>query len=383
MTNSEIMDEHGGTQSQGRETLVEARNLKKYFPVDDGFFTQLLGQTNYIRAVDDVSLTVGKRETHGLVGESGCGKTTLGRTIARLYEPTDGTIQYDGTEIADLSGDELKSIRKDIQVIFQDPLSSLNPRKTAGEIIGKALKIHDLASGAELRERVVELLREVELDESHYNRYPHELSGGQRQRIGIARAIAVEPELIIADEPVSALDASVQAQIINLMKRLQNEYDLSYIFIAHDLSVVKHISDSVSVMYMGKIVEQGPTEDIFFNPQHPYTRALLQAVPSVERDRTSEEMAVLDGSPPSPSDPPEGCTFHPRCPEYMGEQCTLEEPEPTTIADASGAIDPPDDVIRAEDVPSRDGSEDHWATCHWLAGSAAERQENDPLTSDE
>lgn len=383
MTNTEISDTKREQDLQSTEPLIEARNLKKHFPLDESFLSKMMGRTNYVRAVDGVNLSVGRRETHGLVGESGCGKTTLGRTIARLYDPTDGTITFDGKDISNISGKELKQIRKNVQVIFQDPLSSLNPRKTAGEIIGKALKVHNMASGDEMRDRVVELLEEVELNESHYDRYPHEFSGGQRQRIGIARAIAVEPKLIIADEPVSALDVSIQAQIINLMKRLQNEYELSYIFIAHDLSVVKHISDEVSVMYMGKIVEQGPTDDIFFNPQHPYTRALLQAVPNVDREQKKDELTVLSGSPPSPSDPPSGCTFHTRCPEYIGEECKQKEPEPITVADAQGAIGPPDEVTRHDGVQIGQMPESHWATCHWLDKKATERQKNDPLSSSE
>lgn len=371
-----------GARQSPEEPLLAAENVKKYFPVEQSTLDRLFGEDEHVHAVDGVSLTLGREETVGVVGESGCGKSTLGRTLARLYEPTGGTIQFDGEDITDASGKRLKNLRKDIQVIFQDPLSSLNPRKTVGEIVAKPLAVHDIATGDEKDERVTELFEEVGLDPASRNRYPHEFSGGQRQRIGIARALAVEPELIIADEPVSALDVSVQAQIINLMKRLQDEYGLSYVFIAHDLSVVKHVSDRVSVMYLGKIVEEGPTNAIFRNPQHPYTRSLLDAIPSVEGER-GRERTLLQGNPPSPIDPPSGCPFHTRCPEYIGGECEAEEPELASVADASGATPSPIEfggdgtaVSDTDEAASSAEAESHSAACHWLDKGAVERQQH-------
>lgn len=360
-------------QSADDESLLRVRNVKKYFSTSTSFVEQLLGHEQYVKAVDGVNLTIGKQETLGLVGESGCGKSTLGRTLSRLYDPTAGTIHFDGKDIADVSRGDLKDLRKRVQVIFQDPLSSLNPRKTVGEIVSKPLEVHDLVSGEERRERVTELFREVGLQESHMDRYPHEFSGGQRQRIGVARALAVEPDLIIADEPVSALDVSVQAQIINLMKRLQDEYGLSYLFIAHDLSVVKHISDRVAVMYLGNIVEKGTTMAIFNNPQHPYTRALLRSIPSVEGEHGRREN-LLQGNPPSPIDVPSGCPFNTRCPEYLGDECVESHPDLQPIDGASGTIEAPNDT----DIDNID-SEGHVAACHWLNRDSDERRENDPL----
>ena len=345
------------TDAGGSGPLLEAEGLKKHFSVEQGFIDRLFGDERLVHAVDGVDLTLDERETLGVVGESGCGKSTLGRTLSRLYEPTAGTIRFDGEDISEAGGKRLKRLRKDVQVIFQDPLSSLNPRKTAGEIVGKPLSVHDIATGEAREARIAELLEEVGLSPDVADRYPHEFSGGQRQRIGIARALAVEPRLIIADEPVSALDVSVQAQIINLMKRLQDEYGLSYVFIAHDLSVVRHVSDRIAVMYLGKVVEEGPTDAIFEDPRHPYTRSLLAAIPSVEGE-TGRRMVPLEGNPPSPIDPPSGCPFHTRCPEYIGGECEADEP---ALADVDGA-----------------GRGRHLAACHWNDRDEAERRAQDP-----
>jgi oligopeptide/dipeptide ABC transporter ATP-binding protein len=343
--------------------LLEAEGLKKHFTVEQGFLDRLVGEERFVHAVDGVDLRLGERETLGVVGESGCGKSTLGRTLARLYEPTEGTIRFDGEDISGAGGDRLKRLRKDVQVIFQDPLSSLNPRKTAGEIVAKPLAVHDIASGVAREERVAELFREVGLSPDVADRYPHEFSGGQRQRIGIARALAVEPRLIIADEPVSALDVSVQAQIINLMKRLQDDYGLSYVFIAHDLSVVRHVSDRIAVMYLGNVVEEGPTDAIFGDPRHPYTRSLLAAIPSVEGE-TGRRTVPLEGNPPSPIDPPSGCPFHTRCPEYIGGECEAETP-PLAPVDGDG-------------IDRSGGAETHLAACHWNDRDPVERSQQSP-----
>ncbi len=371
------------TGSIGEEPLLAAENVKKHFAVEQSTFDRLFGDEKYVHAVDGVSLSLGREETVGVVGESGCGKSTLGRTLARLYEPTDGSIEFAGEDITETSGRRLKELRKDIQVIFQDPLSSLNPRKTVGEIVAKPLEVHDIASGDAKLERVAELFEEVGLDPASRDRYPHEFSGGQRQRIGIARALAVEPELIIADEPVSALDVSVQAQIINLLKRLQDEYGLSYVFIAHDLSVVKHVSDRVAVMYLGKIVEEGPTDAIFRNPQHPYTRSLLNAIPSVEDDG-GRGKTLLEGNPPSPIDPPSGCPFHTRCPEYINGECEASEPELQSVAEASGTTPSPiefgGEAAGSESDGERRDDSAHVAACHWLEKSATEREQQNAYT---
>lgn len=376
MSTEHVADHEAGDATAETTPLFRAHGIKKHFATDTGFIDQLLGESKSVKAVDGVDLAVGREETVGLVGESGCGKTTLGRVIAKLYEATEGRIEFEGEDITDLDGEALKRLRKDVQVIFQDPLSSLNPRKTVGEIVGKPLEVHDIATGKAKQERVAELFEEVGLQRSHMERYPHEFSGGQRQRVGIARALAVEPKFIIADEPVSALDVSVQAQIINLMKRLQEEYGLSYLFIAHDLSVVKHISDRVAVMYLGRIVEQGRTADLYRNPQHPYTRALLNAIPSVEGDGTMREIP-LSGNPPSPIDPPNGCAFHTRCPEYLGGRCEEADPDLQAVAGATGTIEAPD---RDLDLPPHESSADHVAACHWLDESATKRREQDPLS---
>jgi oligopeptide/dipeptide ABC transporter ATP-binding protein len=366
------------------DTLMDTTELKKYFSTAGGLLDRVFGTADTVYAVDGVSLHIGERETLGVVGESGCGKSTLGRTMARLYKPTDGQIMFNGRDITGLSTAELKPLRKEIQFIFQDPLSSLNPRKTAGQIIAKPLTVHNIASGNERTERVIELLDEVGLNESHYDRYPHEMSGGQRQRVGIARALAVEPRLIIADEPVSALDVSVQAQILNLLDQLQDEYGLSYMVIAHDLSVVRHVSDRVAVMYLGKIVEQGPTESIFEYAQHPYTRSLLASIPSIEGD-TSVKENVLEGNPPSPTDPPTGCPFHTRCPEFIGDECVDVEPALDSVEGSQGTIattpTPGETVDEDGDKHNpavSDASSDHVAACHWLNKDATDRRVQEP-----
>ncbi|OGQ73416.1 MAG: peptide ABC transporter substrate-binding protein, partial [Deltaproteobacteria bacterium RIFCSPLOWO2_12_FULL_60_16] len=303
-------------------SLLEIHNLKKYFPVGAGLFSRHKGE---VRAVDGVSLTVEEGETLGLVGESGCGKSTLGRTILRLIEPTAGEVHFQGKNVLSLSQRQLRDMRREMQIIFQDPYASLNPRMRVGEIIGEGLEIHDIAKGKKKRERVMELLNQVGLREEHYDRYPHEFSGGQRQRIGIARALAVNPKFIVADEPVSSLDVSIQAQIINLLQELQEKMHLTYFFISHDLRVVEHISHRVAIMYLGKIVEIANSETIYRDAKHPYTRALLSAVPIPDPNRKKERI-ILEGDVPSPVNPPPGCSFHPRC-AYREELCDKVEPK--------------------------------------------------------
>jgi len=307
-----------------RETILEVQNLKKYFPIKSGVLQRTSG---YIKAVDGIDLSIYKGETIGIVGESGCGKSTFGRTIIRLYEPTGGQILFKGQNISHLSEAELrKNVRKNIQMIFQDPYASLNPRKTLKSIIQEPIQTHRLYSGKERTEKIQELLEKVGLSGTYMNRYPHEFSGGQRQRIGIARALALNPDVIIADEAVSALDVSIQAQIINLMQDLQAEFDLTYVFISHDLSVVRHISDRVGVLYLGKMMELAPKHSLFEEPLHPYSQALLSAVPVPrKRGQKKRERILLKGELPSPSNPPSGCVFHTRCP-MATDQCKVEKP---------------------------------------------------------
>jgi oligopeptide/dipeptide ABC transporter ATP-binding protein len=319
--------------------LLEVKNLKKYFPIRKGFFRQVVGQ---VRAVDGVNFFIREGETLGLVGESGCGKTTTGRTILRAYEPTAGEAWFrkngEMVNIFQVPRNEMKALRREMQIIFQDPFSSLNPRMTVMDIVSEPLRIHGIASGGELQTMVRELLEAVGLRAQHMNRYPYAFSGGQRQRIGVARALALRPKLIICDEPVSALDVSVQAQTLNLLEDLQREFGLTYLFIAHDLSVVEHISSRVAVMYLGVIVELASAEELYDNPLHPYTEALLSAVPRTDPDHVSQRI-VLEGDVPSPANPPSGCKFHPRC-RYMQDVCQAEAPK------------------------WRELGEDHWVACH-------------------
>lgn len=293
--------------------LLKVEGLKKYFPIKSG----LIGKTSgHVKAVDDVSFYVNEGETLGIVGESGCGKSTTGRMLMRLLEPTEGTVEFDGKELTKLSAEEMRKTRRDIQMVFQDPYASLNPRHTIEKILGEPLQVHGMKDAKERKAKIHEFLEIVGLSAYHANRYPHQFSGGQRQRIGIARALMTNPKLIIADEPVSALDVSIQAQVLNLMQDLQKEFNLTYIFIAHDLGVVRHISDRVGVMYLGKMVEVSESEDLYTNPLHPYTQALLSAVPVPDPTFEKKEI-LLEGDMPSPANPPTGCTFHTRCPFKM------------------------------------------------------------------
>lgn len=309
------------TKESKDEVLLEVQNLKTYYPIKGGFFKRTVGN---VKAVDDVSFEILKGETLGLVGESGCGKSTTGRTILRLTKPTDGKIIFDGKDITNLSGTTLRKIRQDFQMVFQDPYASLNPKQMVGDVVAEPIKNYYKKSSKELKPEIIELLKKVGLPEDAYYKYPHEFSGGQRQRIGIARALALRPKLIIADEPVSALDVSVQSQVLNLLKELQEEFDLTFLFIAHDLSVVKHMSDRIGVMYLGGIVEISDKNGLYAEPLHPYTKALISAIPYPD-PRRKKERIILEGDVPSPANPPTGCPFHPRC-AFATDECRAVKP---------------------------------------------------------
>lgn len=328
-----------GNKAENKEVILSVSGLKKHFPINSGIVFQR--QVGAVRAVDDVSFDVYRGETLGLVGESGCGKSTTGRTILQLYRPTAGSVQFEGKELTSMKGEELRAMRREMQIIFQDPFASLNPRMTVGNIVSEPLRIHNIMRGKELREYVESLLEKVGLNPFYINRYPHEFSGGQRQRIGIARALALNPKFIVCDEPISALDVSIQAQVVNLLEDLQQELGLTYLFIAHDLSMVRHICDRVAVMYLGKIVELADTDELYDNPLHPYTQALLSAVPvpdpSVEENR---QRILIAGDLPSPANPPKGCNFNTRCPVRM-DAC-FREPDPELVEVSPG----------------------HWVACH-------------------
>ncbi|TMJ95294.1 MAG: dipeptide ABC transporter ATP-binding protein [Actinobacteria bacterium] len=336
------------TASSGGDVLLAAEHVKKYFPVRKGIVFQR--EVARVHAVDDVSLEVRSGETLGLVGESGCGKSTLARCVIRLYDLTDGKVFFDGRDVSRLSRRELRPLRREMQMIFQDPYSSLNPRKRVGQIIGGPIKVHGAVEGRQLKRRVQELLGLVGLNPEHVNRYPHEFSGGQRQRIGVARALALNPKLIVADEPVSALDVSIQAQVLNLLDDLQDDLGLTYLFIAHDLGVVRHVSDRIAVMYLGKIVEVSPAEELYVRPIHPYTEALLSAVPIPDPDESERrERIVLQGDVPSPVDPPSGCRFHPRC-RYATGICS--EIEPPLVSYGQGHLAACHHPLHVEQTPA-------------------------------
>ncbi|MCA9892545.1 MAG: dipeptide ABC transporter ATP-binding protein [Anaerolineae bacterium] len=325
------------------ETILSVKNLKKHFPITAGFILQR--EVGAVKAVDGVSFDVKRGETLGLVGESGCGKSTTGRTILQLYRPTAGTVEFEGRDLTTLKGNDLRQMRKEMQIIFQDPFASLNPRMTVGSIVSEPLQIHGLYPNKSERQEYVEaLLERVGLNPYFINRYPHEFSGGQRQRIGIARALALRPSFIVADEPISALDVSIQAQVVNLMEELQEELGLTYLFIAHDLSMVRHICDRVAVMYLGKIVELGSTREVYDNPLHPYTQALLSAVPEPDPSKeANRRRLIIKGDLPSPANPPAGCNFSTRCP--VSFDLCYQDPDPELIEHSPG----------------------HWAACHRVA----------------
>jgi peptide/nickel transport system ATP-binding protein len=309
-----------------RQPLIKIEGIKKYFPITQGILIQ--HKVGNVHAVDGVDLEVYPGETVGLVGETGCGKSTLARVVMRLFEPTEGRLYFDGRDITDLKGRDLRDLRREMQMIFQDPYASLNPRRSIGSIIGAPFRLHKVVPSDKIKSEVQQLMELVGLNPEHYNRYPHEFSGGQRQRIGVARALALRPKLIVCDEPVSALDVSIQAQILNLLEDLQEEFNLTYLFIAHDLSVVKHVSDRVAVMYLGKIVEIADGVTLYRTPKHPYTGALLSAVPVADPNiARARQRIILQGDVPSPIDPPSGCRFHPRCPNAQFPRCKEEEPQ--------------------------------------------------------
>ena len=315
------MSEQTNPSARGEE-FIRVEHLKKFFPVRGGVLQRVVA---WVQALDDVSFTINKGETLGMVGESGCGKTTVGRTMLRLVEPTSGSVMYEGKDIFKLQGQEMKALRRDMQIIFQDPYASLDPRVPIGESVMEGLRIHNVGAPKERYEIAIQTLRKVGLEEYHARRYPHEFSGGQRQRIGIARALALRPRFIVCDEPVSALDVSIQSQVLNILKDLQTEFNLTYLFIAHNLSVVEHISDRVAVMYLGKMVELTARDELFRNPLHPYTQALMSAIP-IPDPHLKRKRIILTGDVPSPLRPPSGCHFHPRCPVAM-EICKQKEPE--------------------------------------------------------
>ncbi len=332
--NEELLANGSASEKNGKWDLVQVKRLVKYFPVRGGLFQRVVA---WVQAVDDVSFSIRQGETVGLVGESGCGKTTVGRTMLRLIEPTSGEVHFDGEEIFKLRGNELKAMRRNMQIIFQDPYASLDPRTPIGESIAEGLKIHKIGNARDRYDIVIEMLHKVGMEDYHVRRYPHEFSGGQRQRIGIARALALRPKFIIADEPVSALDVSIQSKVLNILKDLQSEFGLTYLFIAHNLSVVEHISDRVAVMYLGKMVEMADRDELFRNPLHPYTQALMSAIP-IPDPTLKRERIILQGDVPSPLNPPSGCRFHPRCPVAF-EHCKVQEP------------------------PFKEVSTDHWVAC--------------------